>query len=447
MERRLPVLAGLFLLLATSAGAVSFPVDAQSEWTAGTFTDTEASGGVLQVVDTAASGTYTSETFDAGDNYTWDALEVDAALNGGSASVTVEASHDGFATVADTASFTLSGGQESFDLAGLEPARYVRFDYSLSGDVQVDGTNITLADGLHFIIRGDGCQADEREVFSMSDRTNAHAGNPGYYEYSVCSSGLDRVDYDDICTQIESPVLSFFGSGVPQTHVATDPATFDYRLCSRALTVGIRDHCPPTTSTIASVYSLNGSHVAEPGYYDHQLCGAEFRNVTLAMEFHISGSDDVYINTTENPDTGVYTRDRESGFISAEGDNLTAGIVGGQNVLIQTIGYGETGTDHAFNMTQSRSRSISYFVPFTTGDRFDLEDRRVLIVRNEFLNKINPNFAFEFAEELIIRLTVSLERIDLVNNLELTQGFHTLVLENLGPAPDGRTEVRINATQ
>ncbi|MDY6773575.1 MAG: hypothetical protein SVS85_00115, partial [Candidatus Nanohaloarchaea archaeon] len=131
----------------------------------------------------------------------------------------------------------LSGGEEDFGTPNLPATRYVRFNYSLERDstsdqVFINGTNITLGGKFHFLIRDEECQAEEEELFTLSGLTNAHAGDPGQYPYRVCASHVERSDYTQTCTVTEAPVISFFGSGVPNTHLATEPRYFSYKLCT-----------------------------------------------------------------------------------------------------------------------------------------------------------------------------------------------------------------------
>ncbi len=86
-------------------------------------------------------------------------------------------------------------------------------------------------------------------------------------------------------------------------------------------------------------------------------------------------------------------------------------------------------------------------VPFTTGDYFDIENRLDLIQNNEFLNEFRPNFAFQLVEEALIQLTVQLSEADLVNNLDLSPGFHTITIQNVGENAEGEPQIRLNVTR
>ncbi len=435
----------LLLLLASTAAGVSFAVVQQGDWEDGSFSGTAASNGALQVADGESDGTYTSRVFDAGDNYTWDTLEVHTALNGGSATVTVETSRDDFASVRERTTRTAGGGTEELNIS-MDQTRYVRFNYSLSGDAAVNSTNVSLGDASSFIIRKASCQGDERELFSMSNRSNAHAGDPGYWDLAVCASGFDQRHFTQVCATDETAALSFFGSERDDTHLATDAALFDYKLCTQTLTVGVRDRCPDSTKAIVSIFATSEDHIAEPGHYGTQLCGAFFDSVTAMLKFHL-GQDEVHINDTENPGTGIY-RDlagRDSWSITAQNETLVTGIVSGEDTSTTAAGFDNRGGDRVFNLTQERGQA-GYFLPFAVATTGDIRDRIPLIEAGTFLDEINPSFGFPLAEEMTVRLTLALDEIDLVGDFDLSAGTHQILIEKLGETSGGTPRVSVNAT-
>ncbi|MFB6166796.1 MAG: hypothetical protein ABEJ62_00860, partial [Candidatus Nanohaloarchaea archaeon] len=282
---KLHVLLLTSLVLTPAAGAVWVGVDDAGDWNDGSFSGTTETDGGLEVSAGNAQGSYTSKVFDTGDNYTWSGVKTVSDLGGGSAELTVKVSRDGFSTVLDSETFSLSGGSETFDLSNLSEARYARFNYTLSGDSRVNSTKVVLAGDTHFIIRSEPCQSDELEIFSMSGRSNAHASSPGFYPYRVCGSGFQERHFTTVCASEDTAVLSFFGSEEVTSHLATDPEMFNYKLCTGKLTVAVRKFCPDTTKSLVSIYHPGQSHVAEPGYYPYDLCGAFFDSVTTMLKF------------------------------------------------------------------------------------------------------------------------------------------------------------------
>jgi len=282
----------------------------------------------------------------------------------------------------------------------------------------------------------------------LSNRSNAHAADPGYYsQQHVCASGINTSDYDSVCVGGETQTLSFFGSEQNYTHLSVADEQFDHKLCTGKLSIGIRDSCPATTKAIVSIYELPASHIAAPGVYPNQLCGAVFDEVSMLLQFHLGSNDTVSINGTADPEQGVRRNQAgwDSGFISAANDSLVAGIVSGENTETTGIGYGETGVDHAFNMTQTRQNS-QFFVPFTVGDRFTLQNRIALITAGDFLGQFNPNFGYRLAEAMIVQLTLQLTEVDLVTDMVLSSGIHRLQVTNVGTNANGEPQVSINVT-
>lgn len=426
-----------------------FPVQTADDWDEGEHTNTTVSADALELSGNLQSGAYQSTGFDAGDTYTWGEITVDSDLNGGDVAITVETSDDGFDTVTERHLYHLDGGTESISLTDLGDSRHIRFNYSLiRGDdtPRILGTNITIGESPTFIIR-DECLSAEERLFSMSDRVNAHAAEPGYYDHEVCAAGIDRSDYRTVCTDVESEVLSFYEADEPFSHLSTDSDQFDQKLCTGELSIGIRDECPDTTKSIVSIYELPDSHIAEPGYYGNHLCGAIFEDVELLMQFHHGDDDTAHINETA-VEPGTYERDGgwRSGFISAEDASMVAGIVAGEYTRINAFRYDEDGDDHVLRMAQDRNVDVSYFVPFTEGDHQDLEGRRSMIRAGEFLEHVNPNFGLRLVERMVIQLTLQFTSIDIVSDMTLSSGAHQLVIENIGTTEDGDPRVRINAT-
>ena len=84
---------------------------------------------------TAATGIYTSRIWDWGSPMKIEGIEVAAGLNGGQATLTLETSGDGFATVSQKEKLTLRDGVQSYPLPALsQPQRQVRATLTLKPD-------------------------------------------------------------------------------------------------------------------------------------------------------------------------------------------------------------------------------------------------------------------------------------------------------------------------
>jgi len=83
----------------------------------------------------APSGTYTSRIFDWGSPILATTIEVAAVLKGGTVTLTVETSDDGFQTIAGAQTLELRDGVQTYPLTELgKPARQVRVTLDLQAD-------------------------------------------------------------------------------------------------------------------------------------------------------------------------------------------------------------------------------------------------------------------------------------------------------------------------
>ncbi|MDY6773574.1 MAG: hypothetical protein SVS85_00110, partial [Candidatus Nanohaloarchaea archaeon] len=202
--------------------------------------------------------------------------------------------------------------------------------------------------------------------------------------------------------------------------------------------------CPTSMKAMVSIYDPPSSHIAEPGHYKWQLCGAFFFNVTMMTELDLGPDETVSLNGTENPSEGVHQIGPPS-FISVSNGSLVSGIVSGEGSRPYKIGYRTEGGDQVFNMTQSRTREVSYYFPFTTGTDAVIQNRLPLIAAETFMDQFNPNFGLNLLQEMLVDLTLSFTDIDIVTDARLSPGSYRLIIENVGKQ-GGETQVSINAT-
>ena len=321
---------------------------------------------------------------------------------------------------------------------------------------------LPVASSLDFDIR-DSCGGDyPEELFSISNLTNAHAAGPDVFrDYEedlngdlkegklVCAT--DVVDANikptESCDTIRNPVLSFYDSESMRSHLSPEGVRNDYTLCARRLSTSVMRSCPGDSKPIVSIYDSVENHVAEPGYYSWQVCGALFEDAELAQNFTLSGNksfvqdgsviqDETELTTSQSDEDSNYPL-----YSTAENESLISGIIG-NNVHPQN-----TEIIHRDNVTTVRHRydrpsHINWFVPFTTGTFFDVEDRLSMIASGDFLNQFNPNFAFNIVDEILVTITLEVLEANIVNDLELGPGTHNLRIQNLGG--EEATEVEIN---
>ncbi|MDY6771179.1 MAG: hypothetical protein SV186_04450 [Candidatus Nanohaloarchaea archaeon] len=310
---------------------------------------------------------------------------------------------------------------------------------------------------LDFTLR-DSCGTDETALFSMSNTTNAHAAGPGHYadftgSYGqdgkvVCASeDVEGVNIAQSCNQrLRNPVLSFYDPDSGQTHLAPDEERYDYVLCAANLATSVRRTCSGNSEPIVSIYSPEEQHIARPGHYPWQVCGALFQNATVAYEFTMGGNTQFITNGNIGTFEGGNTSTDEPGYAAVTKGERITGIVGGGG-LPQMVRSGSQGNRAKLNITLFTAADLQWFLPFTIGTRFDIEQRFRLIRENNFMSQFNPNFAFELAEDILVKLSLHYENIDLVNRLSLAPGFYQLTYTNTGVNQQtGEKQVSINAS-
>lgn len=309
---------------------------------------------------------------------------------------------------------------------------------------------------LDFSIR-ESCQSSETAMFSMSNRTNAHAAGPSYYQdytgslgregQQVCASAdVEEIEIAAECQEyINNPVLSFRDPEAGTSHLSADEDAYEYTLCSANLATTVRRSCPGRSTPIVSMYGPIENHIAEPGHYDWQICGALFENSTLAYEFTMSG------NTTfvTNGGFGVYntteTREDLPGYATVQNDQALSGIVG-SNLFSQDVTSTKFGDRARVSITQPGQGQGQWFLPFTPGNTIDIEERFDLIMERTFMSQFNPNFAFELAENTLVTISLSFEDVDLIDDIRRGPGVYEIQVTNEGENDDGQPQVGLNVT-
>ncbi len=308
----------------------------------------------------------------------------------------------------------------------------------------------------------DECDGEySEELFSISNRSNAHAAEPDVFkDYEsahnregkvVCAPSELNTNIDDECEELKNPIFSFYDPGTGESHLSPEGEKNEYVLCTRELSTSVRRSCPGGSEPIISIYDPIENHVAEPGYYEWQVCGQLFKNASLAYNFTMEGNTDFIqdgkiISDEETVNKSSTTEEDSYPLYSViQNSSLISGVVGSsthpQKTSIQNINDIATIT-HSYD----ESHNLRWFIPFTTGTYFDIEDRLSLIANNNFITQFNPNFAFFLAEEILVRITLDIVDADIVNDLKLSSGVHNLVIENVGEE-DGMPQVNISVAE
>lgn len=309
------------------------------------------------------------------------------------------------------------------------------------------------ASALSFTIRDSSCTASETTLFSMSNLTNAHAGAPGTFEDEsdptygingriVCGQDTGDVRIAETCENIENRILSLQAPEQGWSHLSTDGRENDHRLCADRLATSVWRQCPSNAEPIVSIHGPIQSHIAEPGHYGWQICGALFRNATLAYNFTMSGNT-TFVNNEGSGAAGETLSGGSSPLYAAvQNQSLISGIVGdsadSQSVTIRNRS-GRAQIVHSM----SDGGTSTWFIPLAMGNQFDIQSRLSLIQSGTFLTQFNPNFALTLAEEALIRIGLSFTEIDLVNSLDVSQGTYTFNVEKTGEV-NGTPQVNIS---
>ena len=119
------------------------------------------------------------------------------------------------------------------------------------------------------IVDGD-CPSGETCMFSIYSLSDAHVGECGFFNYSVCYPGLLNITLrDGSCNAGENFILSFFKPN--NTHISTQQGFYNYSLCVEGTTCEIGTSCY-REHKIISINKEENSHVGEYLYYELGLC-------------------------------------------------------------------------------------------------------------------------------------------------------------------------------
>lgn len=306
--------------------------------------------------------------------------------------------------------------------------------------------------GVSFEIRDSSCQAGEEPLFSMSNLTNAHAAAPGVFEdhtgpYGingriVCGQDTGNARIAQTCQTVENSVMSFYDPDSGQSHLATDGQESEAKLCTDQLATSVWRRCPTGSEPIVSIYGPVEDHIAEPGHYSWQICGAIFENATLAYNFTLSGNT-TFVNNEGEGAAGTTLNGDGPLYAITQNGTLMSGLVG-DNTGPQQVRIEDRSGRSVVTHTIDQASSQQWFVPLTTGDQFDIERRLSLIESGTFLTQFNPNFAFTLADEVLIRVGLEFENIDITNSISLGPGLYTFNIQKVGETADGTPRVNIS---
>jgi len=235
-----------------------------------------------------------------------------------------------------------------------------------------------------FEIREDSCESFEENLFSLNDKEGGNIGDPGYFRWQVCTGVVDNSEIREGCDPGEDSLISMENRN--DTH-ASIYEEFRWDVCIPNSVITFNDTCV-NSNPVVSMYSETDSHVAEPGYFENQICHsfADVNSITLDMSID---STDIYVDG-ESADERTYNPvELEYPYITSD---RPAGIVSYGE--LESIEYSED-TGGNLRVTQNGG---SFLLPFTEGGTDSIEAREGMVNDRTFLDQLNPSFAFFIPE-------------------------------------------------
>lgn len=262
------------------------------------------------------------------------------------------------------------------------------------------------------------CNEEEVPVISISDpsETYSHPAEPGYFNNQLCIKGISS---SSIQQENCNSATGFHLTGrEDNSHFSTFN---EYRLnvCTEEMVTRVTSESGSCKSDEKPLFSISGKdngHIASPGVFDRLICGeyATPENVTVKVEFNLTSEDNVNFDQQEvNEEEEFQTADFPA--FTVEGDQMTSGVISREF------------TSASRNINQKNTYSFktgfpsSVIIPFNSGNRDDILNRRELILENRFLNQIKPSFENQIPEESIVRAIYSPE-LNLESNISQGPG-------------------------
>ncbi|MBY6293925.1 hypothetical protein GLU60_00880 [Nanohaloarchaea archaeon H01] len=278
-----------------------------------------------------------------------------------------------------------------------------------------------------FEIRDDGCKGNELNFFSLADREGGNIGQPGYFDYQLCGSGVEEVEIAESCGTNLNSMLSIYQEN--DSHVSVYES-FRLNVCT-SFPASVNNSCS-TGNRIVSLAKKDDSHVAEPGELQYQLCGQsrEVETVTVEMKFD---ADRVYIDGEEAEERSYSSDELDYPYIVSD---QPAGIVSYNDV--RTVNYTTDGTTDVMKITQEEG---SFLIPNTKGSYTELEDQQEAVLDRDLLTQFNPSFAFTAPEQPTIKVIYDPD-VDLQGfERELRNSFELYVRHRVDDDPGADIEI------
>lgn len=291
----------------------------------------------------------------------------------------------------------------------------------LSGILLFSGTATAQEEGSLEVQIVQDCPDDYEPLVSMTnpEETFNNPGVPGFYTYDVCVQGIR--DSEITSNQCDENVGFHLFSEEENSHFSTDEV-YNLNVCTGQMATSVQPSCSENQTTIMSVSDDHNAHIAEPGVFDQHLCGfIEAPNdvsVTLSFE---SEQQNVYFDGSEVDGSQSFSIAEYPYLISEDGGTVQ-GLVASD---FQSAQRSVNGHDE-FMMSRERG-SATFFIPFTEGDRNDIENREEAVLNNEFLTLLDPSFGFFIPDTPKIKIALK-PNTNVDSQLDISSGSYTLVV-------------------
>lgn len=269
------------------------------------------------------------------------------------------------------------------------------------------------------------CDPDYEPVISMQDSQSvtSNPGPPSLYDEKLCVNGIREAE---IKYQCESGSMGFYLSSNGTDSHFSKLGSYNLPVCTGQMITTVRDSCLTNQTELFSVSSEHNGHVAEPGFYDKDVCGfyAPPENVTVSVDFNLSSQDQVYFDDTQIGENEFSFA--EFPYMVSQSTSHVSGLVTSEFL------YGRR-TLAQKNSLEIRkdSSDASFLFPLTRGNYETIERHQQRILQGTFLNQLQPSFAFYIPEEATVRASLS-PNANLSGGISLQRGRHTIDLTKTG---------------
>lgn len=284
------------------------------------------------------------------------------------------------------------------------------------------------------------CDTNFEPVVSMEhpNKTFNNIGHPSYFDYKVCVRGLVE---SKIANDCQGAVAFYISSNNTDAHFSKVKG-YNWEVCTGNVVTTLEDSscnngAVPLFSVSDKIQGF-GRHIAglHPGKrFSNTVCAyfSPPENVTVGLKFNLSSSDEVYFDDQKINGEFEDTSIAEYPYIIAQDGDTIAGLVMNDYISVKR----SIGKYNKYEVKREIGEA-SYYLPFTRGDKDDLERTQEDFFDGTIRNGINPSFSFNMAGTPVVR-AIAEQEVTIVSNLSVGSGSHSVEIEKTG---DNRITIR-----